>query len=92
MAPWESGLPAAVTMPSTVVGSRRGGLGRCQVGGHDDAGERVGGPAAQAEEVGEDLVADGANVAGAGLEVRIGELGEAGSERSRRRPARRARP
>ena len=44
MAPWESGLPAAVTMPSTVRGVESGGLGRRQVGGHEDAGERVVGP------------------------------------------------
>ena len=63
------------------AGVESGGLGRCQVGGHEDAGERVGGCGGVAAQVGEDLVADRANVVGPGLEVGVGELGEAGGER-----------
>ena len=63
------------------AGVESGGLGRCQVGGHEDASERVGGSGGVAEQVGEDLVADGADVVGPGPEVGVGELGEAGGER-----------
>ena len=92
MAPWESGLPAAVTMPSTVLGSSwaawvgvRSAVTRMPASVWVGAG-------GVAEEVGEDLFADGANVVGPGLEVRVGELGRSGRRARRRRPARRARP
>ena len=74
------------------AGVESGGLGRCQVGSHEDASEGVGWPGRVAVQVGEDLVADGANVVSPGLEVGIGELVEAGGERVDGEPSRRARP
>ena len=61
------------------VESRR--LGRCQVGCHDDAREGGSRPGGGADEVAQDLVADGADVRRPGPEVGVGELVEALGER-----------
>ena len=92
MAPWESGLPAAVTMPSTVLGSSRAAWVGVRSAVTTMPASVCGGPGGVAEQVGEDLVADRADVVGPGSEVGVGELSEAGGERVDGDRARRARP